>query len=492
MIGPTLAQALRWRPEALRLLADAWDDAARDIHHHVTAASRLGRDSEETWQGASGAAARQDARSFQSAGDVVARALVCAAVAARDGAGQLAEAASDLATRVAAARTEGFDVGDDGTVRPDAAPTTLLLLLSGNDVDVAHRMLTARAEELTRQIAEALRRLHDADDDAARDIGEAFESVQHGDEGRDGHADHVGNTDGVPWNERIAANRTNVAQAIVERLEDGAEVDFYRGLLAEVDDPAGGGERIDRKILAFDPARQSLIELNGDLRTADSVAVLVPGMNTTIAGSAADTRRARQFVAATRGEVAAITYLGGPFPQDDSMLVALAEAASPRFAVAMAPRLVAFSQGVEDAVDATGRAIPVTYIGHSYGGSILGTAEAMGLTADRTLYAAAAGAGVGVDEPQDWHDRNPHVLRFSMTAPGDPIQFVQGLPGGPHGADPDEMSGVIHLATGNYDDGRPMAGVRAHTDLLDIPASDAWRNVLAVITGDRDAISLSG
>ena len=132
----------------------------------------------------------------------------------------------------------------------------------------------------------------------------------------------------------------------------------------------------------------------------------------------------------------------------------LVDAANPRYALDMAPRLVSFSEDV----DRNARSIPVTYIGHSYGGSILGTAEAMGLAADRTLYLAAAGAGVGVDDPGDWHNRNPHVLRFSMTAPGDFIQAVQGIPGGPHGADPDEMPGVIHLATGYYDDGRLMAG----------------------------------
>ncbi|MGH3641135.1 MAG: alpha/beta hydrolase, partial [Mycobacterium sp.] len=234
------------------------------------------------------------------------------------------------------------------------------------------------------------------------------------------------------------------------------------------------------------------VELNGELGVATSVAVLVPGMNTTIEGSAANTRTARQLVSATRGEVAAITYLGGPFPQDSSMVGALVEAASPRFALDMAPRLVAFSRGVDATVDATGRAIPVTYVGHSYGGAILGTAEAMGLTADRTLYAAAAGAGFGVDGPEDWHNRNPDVLRFSMTAPGDPIQLVQGIPGGTHGADPDEMPGVIHLATGRYDDGRLMAGPRAHTDVVNAMGSDAWRNVLAVITGDRAHIVLAG
>ena len=204
------------------------------------------------------------------------------------------------------------------------------------------------------------------------------------------------------------------------------------------------------------------MELNGNLSTAKSVAVLVPGMNTTIEGSAANTQTARRFVSATRGDVAAITYLGGPFPRGNPV-TGLVDAANPRYALDMAPRLVAFSEDVDRTVDATGRPIPVTYIGHSYGGSIVGTAEALGLTADRTLYVAAAGAGVGVDDPGDWHNRNPDVLRFSMTAPGDFIEAVQGIPGGPHGADPDEMPGVIRLATGHYDDGRLVAGPQAHS-----------------------------
>jgi len=287
---------------------------------------------------------------------------------------------------------------------------------------------------------------------------------------------------------RVAANRINIAQAIVDGLDDPAaqqRTAFYRGLLGEVDDPTGSGQRVDRQILAFDPARASLVELNGNLATAKSVAVLVPGLNTTIEGSAANTRTARRFVSATRGDVATITYLGGPFPRGNPVTGAV-DAADPRYALDMAPRLVAFSEDVDRTVD-----VPVTYVGHSYGGSIVGTAEALGLSGDRTLYVAAAGAGVGVDEPGDWHNRNPDVLRFSMTAPGDFIQAVQGIPGGPHGADPDEMPGVIHLATGHYDDGRLMAGPQAHSDVLNWP-SDAWRNILAVITGDRNRIQLAG
>ena len=298
---------------------------------------------------------------------------------------------------------------------------------------------------------------------------------------------------GVPWDMRVAANRVNIAQAIVDGLGDPASQQrtaFYRTLLSEIDDPARTGQRVDRQILAFDPARASLVELNGRLSTAKSVAVLVPGLNTTIEGSAANTQTARRFVSATRGDVAAITYLGGPFPRGNPVS-GLVDAANPRYALDMAPRLVAFSEDVDRTVDATGRLIPVTYIGHSYGGSIVGTAEALGLTADRTLYVAAAGAGVGVNDPGDWHNRNPDVLRFSMTAPGDFIEAVQGVPGGPHGADPDEMPGVIHLATGYYDDGRLVAGPQAHSDILNWP-SDSWRAILAVITGDSKTLHQSG
>jgi hypothetical protein len=212
--------------------------------------------------------------------------------------------------------------------------------------------------------------------------------------------------------------------------------------------------------------------------------VLVPGVNTRIEDSAANTVTARRFVTATSGDAAVITYLGGPFPQVRDPVDVITEAADARYALDMAPRLVAFSEDVDRVV---GDGVPVTVIGHSYGGSIVGTAETQGLTSDRTLFLAAAGAGVGVDDPGDWHNRNPTVLRFSMTAPGDFIEAVQGIPGGPHGADPDEMPTVVRLTTGSYDDGGRVAGWPAHSGMLNRP-SDAWRTILAVITGDAPTL----
>lgn len=532
MNRPSVAQAEAWQPDSLRRLADEWDEAARQLATQFDCASAEVDRTRECWAGTAADVARDDARQIALAGDDAARRLVTAAVAARDGADQIAAARTSVLTRVAEARDAGFEVADDGSVSVRDDPTPLLVWLAGGNPAVAHDMLTVRAERLNRQIIEALDRLGAADADAAADIDEAFASaptlpvaatvpagIASGDEAVANwpamsqdqigaqisamtpaqrqrliteHPQQVGNTDGVPWDLRVAANRVNVAQAIVDGLGDPtarSRTDLYRTLLGEIDDPARTGQRIDRQILAFDPARASLVELNGNLTAATSVAVLVPGMNTTIEGSAANTATARRFVAATRGDVAAITYLGGPFPRGN-LVGGVVDAANPRYALDMAPRLAAFSEDVDRTADATGRRVPVTYIGHSYGGSIVGTAEALGLSADRVLYVAAAGAGVGVHDPGDWHNRNPDVLRFSMTAPGDLIQAVQGIPGGPHGADPDEMAGVIPLATGYYDDGRLMAGPRAHSDVLNSP-SDAWRNVLAVITGDSETLHRS-
>jgi hypothetical protein len=528
---PTISQAEAWRPDSLRRLATEWDQAARWLTAHVDAVVSDIRSSRDFWTGAAADALGTQAGGLTAAADAAARSLILAAVAARDGADQIEAGLTALRTLVTDTQTRGFGVADDGTVSIRAGPPPLLVALSGGDAAVAHDLLMTHTAALTQQIAEALDRLDAADADAAADIDEAFATTPSPPAAtapagawpvrapdlvagwpamsQERISDQiaamttaqrqqlvtefpreVGNTDGVPWSMRAAANRTNIAQAVVDAFDDQPRTALYRSLLAEIDDPVGTGRRIDRQILAFDPARASLVELNGDLSTAKSVAVLVPGLNTTMEASAANTRTARRFVSATRGDVAAITYLGGPFPSGNPVTGPVA-AADPRYALAMAPRLVAFSEDVDRTVDATKRPIPVTYVGHSYGGSIVGTAEALGMTGDRMLYVAAAGAGVGVDDPGDWHNRNSDVLRFSMTAPGDIIELVQGIPGGPHGADPDEMPGVIRLSTGHYDDGRMMAGPRAHSDVLNWP-SDAWRNILAVITGDSETLHQSG
>jgi hypothetical protein len=578
MNRPTVSQAVDWQPEALAEMADSWEAAASQLSTEIEYLTK--ELNQSRWVGAAAASAREKLVMIGGAALAVTRGLVAAAAAARDGAGAIGSARRRVLDLVAEARASGHTVADDGSVTGSASGNDMLGVIAG---DAAQVLIDRQAAEFTDRLGSALDALGAADAETAADITAGFNGAEAvppatrptglepiGDAtatanwpvmSQDRIAGQiaamtpdqrrqlivsmprqVGNTDGVPWEMRIAANRINIADAILGQRRDldrsesdkvravlaeqygpaGAErmwpavladpgrraatiathdrdarrrIAFYQGLLAEVPDPTRRSERpVPRQILAFDPARASLVELNGDLRAATAVGVLVPGLNTTITDSATNTTAARRFVAAGRGNVAMITYLGGPFPTGQ-LAAGVLDAADPRYALDMAPRLVAFSEDVNRTVEqvsaVNGRGVPVTYIGHSYGGSIVGTAERLGLTADRVIYVEAAGAGVGVQESGDWHNRNPDVLRFSMTAPGDPIELVQGLPTGPHGADPDELPGVIRLDTGRRLNGEVMSGLAAHSDVLDEP-SDAWRNVLGVMTGDRGLIRVSG
>ncbi|WP_445165595.1 alpha/beta hydrolase [Mycolicibacterium sp. Dal123E01] len=565
---------LSWRPEALTELAETWDAAASRLQAHadsVDGAKTIG--TAGVFTGSTAGAARAAIGPTAAGLRRVCQALILAAAEARDAADALGAGRNRVLSVLAEVRDEGCPVADDGTVGVAPEPSGLLVLCSGGSEAVARTMLDVRGRELTRLLQAALRELGAADTAAASAIDAAFGAASPGRAAvrpaaatgdpvagdpvadwphcsQDSIADQiatmsaaqrqrliderpheVGNTDGIPWEMRMAANRINIANAILdehrgidapveaklraivapvrdpadaERLwatlhadpvlraaaldtyDRGARgrIEYYETLLADVPDPVDRDRRVPRQILAFDPGRQSFIELSGDLGRARALAVLVPGLNTTFDGAADDIATARRFVAGSGGDVAMISYLGGPFPTGP-LAAGVADAADARYALQMAPRLVAFSEDV----DRRAGAMPVTYLGHSYGGSILGTAERFGLTADRVVYVEAAGAGVGVHDPSDWHNRNPSVLRFAITAPGDPIGLVQGIPFGSHGADPDEMPGVIGLAAGRRLTGGPMAGLSAHGDVVSEP-SDAWHNILAVITGDRDHIRL--
>ncbi|WP_319433540.1 alpha/beta hydrolase [Mycobacterium sp. RTGN5] len=562
----TVAQVLTWRPEALTELADEWDSAAGRLQAQADAVDEAMAATSGVFTGSAAAAARHAIGPTAAGLRRMCRALILAAAEARDAADVIGRRRDRVLAVLADARGESCPVADDGTVGRPSESSGLLVICSGGSDSAALAMLDERAAELTRVLQGALSALGAADAEAAGAIDAAFDAAALAPAavrpaGASGNpvADwphmsqdsiagqiaamseaqrqrlieqrphEVGNTDGVPWEMRIAANRINIANAILderrtlaapeevklraavaptldpadaERLWATMHVDpalraatiagydrnarhlveYYETLLADVPDPLDRARRVPRQILAFDPERESLIELSGDLGRAHALAVLVPGLNTTFDGSADDVATARRFVAGSGGDVAMISYLGGHFPTGP-LVAGVADAADPRHALQMAPRLVAFSEDVERRAGG----IPVTYVGHSYGGSILGTAELFGLTADRVVYVEAAGAGVGVHDPSDWHNRNPAVLRFSMTAPGDPIALVQGIPFGPHGADPDQMPGVIQLDTGRRLTGAPMAGPSAHSDVINEP-SDAWHNILAVITGDRRGI----
>ena len=171
MTRPTISQTQQWRPDALREVADAWDDAAGHLQAEVDGLRRAADDA--TWTGAAAVAAVQRLAAIGAAATAMARGFVAASVAARDGATRLTAGCDALAAAIAEAGA--YQVGDDGTVTPpDGALAPLLLLTSGGGESVARLMMATRATELTKRIQAALDGLDAADAETARDIEEAF------------------------------------------------------------------------------------------------------------------------------------------------------------------------------------------------------------------------------------------------------------------------------------------------------------------------------
>lgn len=321
----------------------------------------------------------------------------------------------------------------------------------------------------------------------------------------------VNNLDGAPLDVRAAANRTAIRAAIPDaqqrireldaqiadlearsehspdrwkdellqrQLERQALVDripWCEGLLAE---PVGEVDYDGKtppgwhQVVLFDPDAGRFGEVIGSL-DADNLSVLVGGTGTNLGNMDDHADRAWLLVAPGEGDLAVITYLGGPMPQD-----VVTNAPWRHFADRIGPHLAGFANGVRAVTD-----VPLTVAGHSYGGLVVGTAEAHGLVADRVLYIEASGSGIRSVEDY----AAPDTPRYSMTAPGDPIEGVQAIE--VHGKDPDEVPGTTRLETGRaYDDhGRPVGlvqGSEAHSGVFETN-TDSFTNIRAVMTGGR-------
>ncbi|MGW5521691.1 alpha/beta hydrolase [Gordonia sp. NPDC003950] len=337
--------------------------------------------------------------------------------------------------------------------------------------------------------------------------------------------ERVGNLDGVPFEIRGIANEINIRNALATEIRthgpDTQHATTLRSYLGQRTIPldaknvnSGTAQEVpegidtERVYVSFtDGENPRLIEMVGSLtaRTTNAT-VYVPGTGTNANGyGGSNWQSAWNLAQQTGGPV--FIYLDGELPQTivdtdaarnlgidlipgnpigpfrapfDGLDVASDTSVDPHYAQEMAPRLVAFGQALDAEIASTAPGASTTFVGHSYGGSVVGSAEQLGLRADNVIFASSAGTGV-FDAP--WDNANPNVARYSLTAPGDPIQTVQSLPGNPHGSDPDSEPGVTRLDTGFYGDGSPVEGVGGHGDYWNDPQSDAFAAMVEVIRG---------
>lgn len=158
-------------------------------------------------------------------------------------------------------------------------------------------------------------------------------------------------------------------------------------------------------------APRRAVRVVGDLASARHVAVLVPGMDTTVADLPRLVGDAERLAAVAGDDVAVVVWLGYDTPKG------LAAAARLDAARAGALRLV---HDVERIRSLSGGS--TTVIGHSYGSTVTGAASVLGLQADRLVVLGSPGVGAeavaGLDLP-------PGTSVHAGATDGDPVAILR-------------------------------------------------------------------
>lgn len=281
------------------------------------------------------------------------------------------------------------------------------------------------------------------------------------------HPVMMGNTDGIPWKLRAAANQLLVRRELdkAEAADDRAMIMLLRRLQHE-------------QVIMFDPRREHLAVVHGDLDAAENIAVFIPGMGSTFTGffdgnNGTDNKAAalyREANAAHPGSTAVIAWLGYAAPTGHAVdpVRAVVEVGSDKHAKQGAKNLKGFVQGL--ALSAERR---LTLVGHSYGTLVVGLALKAGTPADEAVLAGSP--GIGVDRVRELDAQLTGTVSV-LSAPGDVVADLAYF-----GHDPDAPSfGATRLTTNAAS--RPR--VEAHANYF-VEDSQSLRNMAAVVTGDR-------
>ncbi|QCU77369.1 hypothetical protein E7744_03415 [Citricoccus sp. SGAir0253] len=323
----------------------------------------------------------------------------------------------------------------------------------------------------------------------------------------------IGTLDGVPLATRGAANQVTVAGLREQTAERLAEHRAHRP-------PHAPGNAYERSQWEDEEARLETV-LDGltqawdaygrppfpeDQRTPGYTTLFVSaeglGQIVTMRGEpSAATERAVTFVPGTTSTIASVDrhndaldamdghdpggtvsiyWQGTDLPQE-----LIRDNATPHFNEQGAPSLAAFDHAADLEMSSTRvRDVATTYVAHSAGGSLLGTAEREGLDSTNIVYVAPAGTGHELSSPDD--TQNPSAHRYLIQTNDDPISAAQLLGGGAHGgsfwegSDPVRQMGAVRLESGFMGNGETVMG--GHSDYFD-PRSTSARNIEGVVYG---------
>ena len=333
------------------------------------------------------------------------------------------------------------------------------------------------------------------------------------------HPEWIGNRDGVSPAARDLANRALLTvdrERLVserERLEavladdwsfgaltnDDAALDQVMDKLASIDaieaTLAGPGER-QLLLLDMGHARAQAAIANGNVETADNVAVFVPGMTSNVTDTMNDydkamnqmqqraqmeSRRAHPTQPAT---TATVTWIGYQTPELGlDLLNPDKSVASDTTAKNGAASLVPFLQGIGASRDNDAH---LTLLGHSYGSTTAGLALRQETGVDDAVFFGSP--GLDANHIQDLKLAPGHA--YYIEARQDPVGDVGAL--GAFGVDPSHMGGIEHASTQASTVVDPVTGeirhfteVTGHSSYL-VDDSTSQYNMSVVVAGVPD------
>jgi len=278
----------------------------------------------------------------------------------------------------------------------------------------------------------------------------------------------VGNLDGIPFGDRAAANQVTMQQLIDDGDHDPRLDQFVDPDTGRVDD--------DRYIIIFDPASDGFAaELFGDLDTATSVAVVVPGMGSDLGNFTNRVAHDASILYDKDPSRAVIAWSGYDAPDGLPALTAI-EVATEGKARTGGEQLAGFVAAL--GLESTSR---TTVIGHSYGSLTVGHAIRDGMTADNVVFIGSP--GVGVDNVSDF-PAGAVGEYYAAEVHGDPVAALERFGDSP--TDPD--FGATVYDAGNAESLSPLG---RHSEYFD--DGNAITNLRAIVDGgtpsdDRSAV----
>ncbi|SFE60876.1 Alpha/beta hydrolase [Actinopolyspora alba] len=518
--GITIGTIRKWRPESL-------EDAAGTIRIHRDKLTELDDDLDgckppSSWQGQAADAARGTHDKIAEAGRDLTAEVAAVRAATIDAADAVTSLRNSLTETEDLARAKGFSVGDDGSITetgeetdmPEAERETL-------KAELADRVgeLERRAKSIDDQLAKVLR---DASKDEIDGDGSLANAAQQGAEagglsvtkppekGDPGanaawwsslssderqsvlqnHPEWVGNRNGIPATVRDEANRTLLdreekrlqdiineqtgrapSPEVLEAREKLKSIESIRKTLQEGD---------DKQLLMFDTsAEQAQAAVSdGNVDTADKVAVLTPGMNTTVHDSLAEKDDRMQDLRsdaenASGEKVATVTWIG--YDKHPGLL----EENSNDLAEQTGDDLRHFYEGI----NASRVEDPeLTALGHSYGAVTTGRAlEHEGIGVDNAVLFGSPGPATSDVSNLEVPEDSVYTVKAEQDYVDDAGSMFTSERGG-------ELDGATHLSGEDSEEGAATTG---HSDYL-TEGNTSQHNISSVVAGEEDEVIHEG